>query len=82
MSTAQRRGWKQSKLASWQQLNTLTQPAVEETTKTETVIVKFDEPLNNVIEVEISKDNEIDVVLEQSEKTELPKIVKKNKKTD
>lgn len=82
MSTAQRRGWKQSKLASWQQLNSATQPTVEETPKTETVVVKFDEPLNNVVEVEITKEVENNAVLEETEKVELPKIVKKNKKTD
>lgn len=82
MSTAQRRGWKQSKFASHQQLDT-------KTSKPQPVVVKFDEPLNNVVEVEISYETVVEeevvlttVDLVEEEKVELPKIVKKNKKSE
>jgi len=77
MSTAQRRGPKQSKLAAWQSL----QPKEE-------VEVQVSIPAPEVEEVPIETPTQ-DVEVEESipeptveETIELPKIVKKNKKTD
>lgn len=70
MSTAQRKGWKQSKLSSWQQL------------KSETKELEPKKPIpakEPKIEVPVVDEVE-EVIVSEPETSELPKIVRKGKK--